>query len=200
MDTPLGFGARVFFVNGGGGSDTVSLGEKAPNGGVSAKPIEAASDNPQTLPNGSDRRRKHKDITILVVEDETMLVDIFEASLSGMPGIKKVYRAHTGDDAEDILKEYGAEIDVMLTDMEFPYAGCRPKTVPGVSMAIHVDENYPHTLVAAWSARSVDELAGLKALLDAGKVVSFLKKPVHIPQIKQAMADLMEKYPPAESA
>lgn len=59
--------------------------------------------------------------TILLVEDEPAVRQLFAQALSRAG--YHVYEARNGEEAVKVFDQYGASIDLLLTDMRMPYMG-----------------------------------------------------------------------------
>ena len=92
-----------------------------------------------------------RDITILIVEDDSPLLEFFSTILR-REGYK-VLKAQNGVEALEIAKSRPDErIDILLSDVAMPYMG-------GVQLAVNLLEIQPHIQVLLTSAMPFQEIS-----------------------------------------
>ena len=132
-----------------------------------------SSPAPVTLPDEGNE-------TLLVVDDEPLLVDICEKLLESL-GYRVIA---TGDvnEALDILQDNTMRIDVLLTDQTMP----QMKGAELASRAMQLRPGLPVVLCTGYS-RSIDEAAAMQMGISC-----FIQKPVHKKDLAQAIRTALE--------
>jgi two-component system, cell cycle sensor histidine kinase and response regulator CckA len=75
----------------------------------------------QRLPQGAPPSNMEQQETILLVEDEPAVRQLFSSALSRAG--YRVYEARNGQEALKVFDQHGESIDLLLTDMRMPYMG-----------------------------------------------------------------------------
>lgn len=128
-----------------------------------------------------------KAITILYVEDDEMMrvqtVKMFENLFN------KVYIAEDGVIGLDLFRTYGAEIDVVISDINMP-------NMDGLEMSKEIrkmNKDIPIIITTAYS----DQQNTMSAL-NIG-VSRYVNKPLKIGELSETIADLSQKYRKSEN-
>ncbi len=103
--------------------------------------------------------------TILVVEDETMVMDVSCAMLEALG--YNVIKAKTGTEAIDLTSSFGKNIDLVLLDIGLPDMG-------GEKVFFHIKEASPNTKVIICSGYALEGPA--QEIMTAG-AQDFIQKP-----------------------
>lgn len=112
--------------------------------------------------------------SLVVVEDERALADLYADWLSDSYDVVSVY---TGEDAIDIIDD---TIDIVLLDRRLP-------DISGDAVLEHVNEQYPSVQVAIVSAITPDF-----AILGLG-IEDYLLKPVEQDDLQSLVAEMIER-------
>lgn len=112
-------------------------------------------------------------MSILLVDDHTMLLEGINHLLEGQAGINVVAKASGVKHAIELLKS--AEVDLIVTDLHMP-------GMDGVALFNHVKENYPFIKTIVLSMD--DEVQIVKELLRSGVHGYVLKKDTHSELLK----------------
>jgi PAS domain S-box-containing protein len=119
--------------------------------------------------------------TILVIEDEALVLDVTRAMLEKMG--YRVLEAKTGKDAIDIVKTLDEDIDLALLDIKLPDTeGC--KIYPIIKKA------RPNLRVIVCSGYSIHGPA--QEILDAG-AQGFLQKPFNMAKLSEKLKEVLDK-------
>lgn len=116
----------------------------------------------------------HSLFTILVVDDEIELANLFKQFLSQM-GYKAV--AFTDPSlALEYLKFNGKKIDLVLTDLRMP-------EISGIDLAIEINKNNPKIKIMLITAFMTEDLEFDPKFKNA-RLESVIQKPVRFPVLK----------------
>ncbi|HEY0743921.1 MAG TPA: response regulator transcription factor [Chryseosolibacter sp.] len=115
----------------------------------------------------------HSPLSILLVDDHTMLLEGINHLLEGQPTIHVVAKVSGVKHAIELLKS--AEVDLIVTDLHMP-------GMDGVALFNHVKENYPSIKTIVLSMD--DEVQIVKELLRSGVHGYVLKKDTHSELLK----------------
>ncbi|MFC1891292.1 response regulator [Thermodesulfobacteriota bacterium] len=117
--------------------------------------------------------------TILVIDDEDIVVDISEAMLKHLG--YAILSAKTGKDAIDLAKTYNGNIDLALLDLGMPDMG-------GDKIFSHLKSTRPDLKVIICSGYRVEGLG--QDMLDAG-AQAFLQKPFSLEGISEKLKQVL---------
>jgi CheY-like chemotaxis protein len=117
--------------------------------------------------------------TILVIDDEDIVVDISEAMLKHLG--YAILSAKTGKDAIDLARTYNGEIDLALLDLGMPDMG-------GDKIYSELIETRPDLKVIICSGYRVEGLG--QDMLDAG-AHGFLQKPFSLDKISEKLRQVL---------
>ena len=118
--------------------------------------------------------------TILVIEDEEMLMDVSRAILERLG--YRVLAAQNGKEAIDIAKTFDGDIDLAILDILLPDMG-------GKAIYPLLMEARPKLKVIICSGYSIDGPA--KEILDAG-AQDFIQKPFTIADLSEKLKKVLE--------
>jgi DNA-binding NtrC family response regulator len=121
---------------------------------------------------------KHRG-TVLIVEDEVLIRFALADFLRDHNC--KVYEAHDGEEAIQLLSFYKADIDVVFTDVRLP------GSINGFALANWLERYRPNTAVILGSGYPID-LANV-----AATGVAAFSKPYDLKAIRQTMDALLDK-------
>jgi PAS domain S-box-containing protein len=117
--------------------------------------------------------------TILVVEDENVVVDIFREMLERLG--YRILLAQTGTEALNIAKTYDGDIDLAILDVVLPDMG-------GQAIYPLLMEARPSLKVLVCSGYSIDGLG--QEIIDAG-AQSFLQKPFSLETLSEKLKEVL---------
>ena len=139
-----------------------------------------AVDAPATIPVTSKRELPHGSGTILIVEDEEMVMDVSRALLerSGY----RVLPAVNGQEAVSIAKSYDGKIDLALLDIILP-------DIEGKEVYPQLMEARPNLKVIVCSGYSVDGPA--REILDKG-AQGFIQKPFSLTALLEILNEVLK--------
>lgn len=118
--------------------------------------------------------------TILVIEDEEMVMDVTTALLERLG--YRVLGAKTGKEAIEIAKTFDGDIDLALLDILLP-------DMNGNAIYPHITKGRPNLKVLVFSGYSIDGPA--QEILDAG-AQDFIQKPFTIAELSERMKKILE--------
>ncbi len=119
--------------------------------------------------------------TILIVDDEDMIVDVGGEILKSLG--YKVLLARSGAEAIEIYKKQGDEIDMIILDMIMPEMG-------GAETFQNLKEINPEVKVLLSSGYSIDGLA--TEIIEKG-CNGFIQKPFNMNDLSQKIREILEK-------
>jgi len=117
--------------------------------------------------------------TILVIEDEDVVVDIFRKMLERLG--YRILLAQTGTEALNIAKTYDGDIDLAILDVVLPDMG-------GQAIYPLLMEVRPNLKVLVCSGYSIDGLC--QEIIDAG-AQSFLQKPFSLETLSERLKEIL---------
>ena len=118
--------------------------------------------------------------TILVIEDEQIVMDLTYALLEGLG--YRVLEAKTGKEAVDIAKGFDGDIDLALLDIKLP-------DIMGDKVYPLIMEARPNLKVVVCSGYSIDGPA--QEILDAG-AQGFIQKPFTLEILAEKLKEVLE--------
>ena len=121
--------------------------------------------------------------TVLLVDDEVVIINVVKAILEGMG--YNVLIARCGEEAIEVYKKNGQEIDLVLLDMSMPFMG-------GSETYDSLKEVNPDVKVLLTSGYSIDGQAA--EILERG-CDGFIEKPFTINELSQKLRGVLEKVP-----
>ena len=121
--------------------------------------------------------------TVLLVDDEVVIINVVKPILEGMG--YNVLTARCGEEAIEVYKKNGQEIDLVLLDMTMPFMG-------GSETYDSLKEVDPDVKVLLTSGYSIDGQA--TAILERG-CDGFIEKPFTINELSQKLKGILEKVP-----
>lgn len=116
------------------------------------------------------------DMTILYVEDDVAIRDVFSEELSH--NVKKVYVADNGEEGYELFKKH--KPDIVVTDIMMPILN-------GVDMSRRIrakDEYVPIVITS-----SSQDKHYLEETLDIG-VSGYMSKPVNLPELEELLTSI----------
>ena len=174
--TGLGLASAYGIIRNHGGVITVA---SAPGRGTTFTFYLPASDKEvrrEAL--GDDRSIKGSE-TILLVDDEEMIIDVGQAMLEHLG--YRVVVSRSGEEAVETVKEMGNEIDLVLLDMIMP-------RMDGGKTFDAIREIRPEMPVILSSGYSIDGQA--KKIMDRG-CNGFIQKPFGISNLSQKLREIL---------
>jgi two-component system cell cycle sensor histidine kinase/response regulator CckA len=114
--------------------------------------------------------------TILLVEDEPAVRQLFAQALSGSG--YAVYEARNGQEAMTLFDQHGDAIDLLLTDMRMPYMG-------GAELAQH--------LRGRRSTLKLLCISGYPGSVDPDLEAEFLAKPFSRDDLLKKVREILDK-------
>lgn len=123
----------------------------------------------------NDERSGHEDITVVVVEDHTLVREGTAELLERAPGLTVIGQAGSAEEALDLLASI--DPDVLLADVELP-------GMNGIDLARQVTQRHPAVRVLILSA--YDDYAYVIGALEAG-VVGYLMKTASGRELRDAV-------------
>ena len=114
--------------------------------------------------------------TILLVEDEPAVRQLFAAALARAGYV--VHEAKNGEEAVKIFDQYGASIDLLLTDMRMPYMG-------GAELATTLRERNKSLKLIC--------ISGYPGSLDSDVATDFLAKPFSRDEMLRKIRDVLDR-------
>ena len=121
--------------------------------------------------------------TVLLVDDEVVIISVVKPILEGMG--YNVLIARCGEEAIEVYKKNGQEIDLVLLDMAMPSMG-------GSETYDSLKEVNPDVKVLLTSGYSIDGQA--TEILERG-CDGFIEKPFTINELSQKLKGILEKVP-----
>lgn len=121
--------------------------------------------------------------TVLLVDDEVVIINVVKPILEGMG--YNVLIARCGEEAIEVYKKNGQEIDLVLLDMTMPFMG-------GSETYDRLKEVNPDVKVLLTSGYSIDGQAA--EILERG-CDGFIEKPFTINELSQKLRGVLEKVP-----
>jgi len=121
--------------------------------------------------------------TVLLVDDEVVIINVVKSILEGMG--YNVLIARCGEDAIEVYKKNGQEIDLVLLDMSMPSMG-------GSETYDSLKDVNPDVKVLLTSGYSIDGQAS--EILERG-CDGFIEKPFTINELSQKLRGILEKVP-----
>ena len=121
--------------------------------------------------------------TVLLVDDEVVIINVVTPILEGMG--YNVLIARCGEEAIEVYKKNGQQIDLVLLDMAMPAMG-------GSETYDSLKEVDPDVKVLLTSGYSIDGQA--TAILERG-CDGFIEKPFTINELSQKLRGVLEKVP-----
>ncbi len=122
--------------------------------------------------------------TILVIEDEEMIMDVTRALLERLD--YRVLGAKTGNEAINIVKTFDGDIDLVILDIVLP-------DMNGKSIYPRIMEARPNLKVLVCSGYSIDGPA--QEILNAG-AQDFIQKPFSMAKLSEKLKEVLEKVNP----
>ncbi|MDX9690326.1 MAG: ATP-binding protein [Alphaproteobacteria bacterium] len=119
--------------------------------------------------------------SVLLVEDEDA-VRVFSTRALKNKGYN-VFEARSGEEAVDVLKNYGEQIDLIVTDVVMPQ-------MDGPTLYKHVKEKWPHIKVVFVSGYTEDRL---REQFKSGEEIHFLSKPFSLKQLAGKVKELLSE-------
>ncbi len=140
--------------------------------------VDAVADGlPQEAPS-SMRQNGHE--TVLVVEDDPGVLDLAQEVLTNY-GYKVLCASHSNG-LEEILREHGKNIDLLLTDVRLP-------GITGREIAMRVQEAHPHVRVLYMSGYAALNFPAQGT--EAG--ISFVQKPFTTAQLTEKVREVLDQ-------
>jgi len=121
--------------------------------------------------------------TVLLVDDEVVIINVVKSILEGMG--YNVLIARCGEDAIEVYKKNGQEIDLVILDMSMPSMG-------GSETYDSLKDVNPDVKVLLTSGYSIDGQAS--EILERG-CDGFIEKPFTINELSQKLRGILEKVP-----
>ena len=121
--------------------------------------------------------------TVLLVDDEVVIINVVKPILEGMG--YNVLIARCGEEAIEVYKKNGQEIDLVLLDMSMPSMG-------GSETYDSLKDVNPDVKVLLTSGYSIDGQA--TEILERG-CDGFIEKPFTINELSQKLKGILEKVP-----
>lgn len=118
--------------------------------------------------------------TILIVEDEELVTNVIISILQNLE--YDFIAAKTAEEAQDIVKSYAGDIDIIILDMGLP-------DMPGDALFPILKKSIPRAKTVICSGYSIDGPA--RQLLRQG-ADAFLQKPFSVDSLKVILADIMK--------
>lgn len=118
-----------------------------------------------------------KDKTILIVDDESDVIEIFKDVLENY--FKKVIVSYEGDDSLD--KFYRYRPDIVVTDYNMPY-------INGVEIISIIKSEFPNQKIVLLSGYNINEI---KKDLDQFEADDYLSKPITIQELFTSLETLL---------
>ncbi|MEW6669217.1 MAG: PAS domain S-box protein [Thermodesulfobacteriota bacterium] len=140
---------------------------------ASSKDVRAEKADTQEIPRGTE--------TILLVDDETMILDVGEGMLGALG--YKVLLARSGSEAVTCYREKAGEVDVVILDMIMPKMG-------GGETYDALKKLHPGVKVLLSSGYSIDGQA--QEILDRG-CYGFVQKPFNLPTLARKLREILDR-------
>lgn len=118
---------------------------------------------------------------VLIVDDETRLLQSIEAGLMAYRNKFKVFTAGNGKQAVKILK--ATAIDLVITDLKMP-------EMDGFELLVYIHGNFPFLPAIVMTAFNTPEI---EEMLINGNSLQILEKPIDIDELTGAISEALER-------
>lgn len=124
--------------------------------------------------------------TLLVVDDEELVLDVAEAILSGAG--YTILKARDGEEAIRVFDQHRSDIQLAIVDVVMPRIG-------GEMVAEHIQSVAPGVPVLLCTGYSGDSI---QVDNDAGQGIKLIHKPYHRDELLGAVRSLLDRFAPDE--
>nr|BAL57573.1 multi-sensor hybrid histidine kinase [uncultured Chloroflexota bacterium] len=128
-----------------------------------------------------DRVSRGQGQTILVVEDDDLVLNVIQAMLESLN--YRVFTARSGPRALDIYDQHQDEIVLVLTDVTMPEMG-------GMALAQNLHQQNPALKVVAMTGYPLEDED--KALFSSPNIVAWIHKPMSLNELAQTLKQALE--------
>ena len=143
------------------------------------------------VPVASPRRRRHNAPTVLVVDDQHVVLELVDAFLEGCNF--KVYLAGSGRQALEICQRLDGAVDLLLTDVRMP-------GMNGPELHSRLVERHPGIKVLFMSGFQAPEAASFGMPEDAPLVVKPFRPDELVRRMRMVLGGVLEMANAAQTA
>ena len=119
------------------------------------------------------------DKTVLLIDDEEMVIEICEMMLLLLG--HKVFKAHSGSEALNIFEDYKNQIDLVISDMYMPEMNGQE-----IAGKLRKIDHHVKVLLSSGGITDLDE----KELINRG-FDGFIRKPYSVCTLSEKMAEIL---------